>query len=141
MSFPRSAYDTVSGLLYFPRMLHKIRLHAAGELPSEYTAFLGEGFDGRMCRFLKISYADVTAQALAHDNDAEVLEWCFSQGFRPTEEEIHIYNKYQSKLGWRDDDTGASGRLKAFKDASGLSAREDIQTFFDYYEVDEQRRA
>ena len=31
--FPRSPYDAVKGLAYFPRMLDKIRINAAGRLP------------------------------------------------------------------------------------------------------------
>ena len=32
----RSPYEPVGGLVYFARMIDKIRLHAAGLLPSEY---------------------------------------------------------------------------------------------------------
>jgi hypothetical protein len=32
----RSCYDKVGRLIYFGRMLDKIRLHAAGQLPPEY---------------------------------------------------------------------------------------------------------
>jgi hypothetical protein len=42
---PRSPYDTQSGLVYFPRMLHKIRLHLAGTLPDDYRENLGQAFD------------------------------------------------------------------------------------------------
>jgi gluconokinase len=44
---PRSPYDALRGLVYFPRMLDKIRIHAAVGLPEAYIAPLGEGFDGR----------------------------------------------------------------------------------------------
>jgi len=36
----RSPYDKVGGLLYFGRMLDKIRSHAKGELPLEYEVNL-----------------------------------------------------------------------------------------------------
>ena len=57
--FPCSAHLAVDGLVYFPRMLDKNRLQAAGRLGPEYHPFLGEGFDGRLCRFLGVSYAFV----------------------------------------------------------------------------------
>ena len=39
----RSPSEKVGGLFYFGRMLDKIRLHAKGELPSDYHANLGKG--------------------------------------------------------------------------------------------------
>ena len=138
--FPRSAYDRTAGLLYFARMLDKIRLHHAGQLPEEYHPFLGQGFDGRMCRFLKIDHPAVRERTLAGGEDADVLEWCYANGRRPSEEEVEIFNKYQSKFGWRDEDNGATGRLETHKAAGGFADRLDIVTFFDFYEVDEKRR-
>jgi len=41
----RSPSEKIGGLFYFGRMLDKIRLHAKGELPSDYHANLGVGFD------------------------------------------------------------------------------------------------
>lgn len=42
-------------MVYFGRMLDKIRLHAAGALPVDYVVNLGDAkptvFDGRICRF------------------------------------------------------------------------------------------
>ena len=42
---PRSAYDRVGGLVYFARMLDKIRLHRDGQLRTDFHANLGAGFD------------------------------------------------------------------------------------------------
>ena len=39
----RSCYAKVGRLIYFGRMLDKIRLHAAGRLADEYHAQLGDG--------------------------------------------------------------------------------------------------
>ena len=41
------------------------------------------------------------------------------------------------KKGWRDEE---SAQLETYKAQSGLSNRDDIVTFFDYYEVDEMRK-
>lgn len=140
MSFPRSAYDPTFGLLYFARMLDKMRLVRAGQLPQDYLPFVGDGFDGRICRFLKVEYNAVRDRAAQGGTDEEILEWCFASGRRPNEEEILVWNKYASKTGWRDEDTGATGRLEKNKTASGLAGRTDIVTFFDYYDYDEGRR-
>jgi len=51
----RSPYDKVGRLVYFGRMLDKIRLHAIGKLPPDYQSDLGDDQpklnDGRCCRF------------------------------------------------------------------------------------------
>ncbi len=59
----RSCYAKVGRLVYFGRMLDKIRLHAAGQLPAEYQANLGDDkfltLDGRCCRFLGVAHAAI----------------------------------------------------------------------------------
>ena len=64
----RSCYAKVGRLVYFGRMLDKIRLHAAGQLPADYVANLGDGqffvLDGRCCRFLGVRYADLREHTL-----------------------------------------------------------------------------
>ncbi len=138
--FPRSAFDSIGPLVYFPRMLDKIRLHAAGELPAEYHAFLGDGFDGRLCRFLRLDYAAVRQRTLAGGTDEEIFAWAKENGRDLTDEDLAIWSKCAVKFGWRDEDNGATGRLEMHKANSGLAHREDIVTFFDFYEVDEKRR-
>ena len=56
---PCSAFDQVQGVVYFARMLDKIRLHAAGRLRADYLENLGEAFDGRCCRLLGVTYEDL----------------------------------------------------------------------------------
>jgi gluconokinase len=121
-------------------MLSKIRLHAAGDLPTEYHQNLNKGFDGRCCRFLRVDYAALRVRVLEGGTDEEILEWCFGQGRRPNEEEIMIWNNFLRKRGWRDEDDGSTEELEHYKAQSGLSKRHDLVTFFDYYEVDEGRK-
>ncbi len=47
--FPRSPYDSIRGLVYFPRMLDKIRIHAAGKLPEVYHEHLGDASMAAAC--------------------------------------------------------------------------------------------
>lgn len=137
---PRSAYDRTGDIVYFARMLDKIRLHAAGKLFADYHANLGVGFDGRCCRFLGVKYEVVRERVLAGASDEEVLAWCFANGRRPAEEEIFIWNSFMMKRGWRDADAGGTSELEHDKAASGQAHRADIVTFFDFYEVDEGRK-
>jgi hypothetical protein len=132
----RSSYDQVGGLYHFGRMLDKIRLHAAGQLPEDYHANLGSGFDGRVLVFLHVNYEDVKKQVLAGLNDEAVLQWCFTYGRQPTAVELEVWNAYVVKFGWKDT---YSQRLAIRKAAAGWADREDIQTFFDLNEVDEDR--
>jgi hypothetical protein len=136
---PRSAYDRVGGLVYFARMLDKIRLHTAGRLPEAYHKNLGIGFDGRLVRFLHVDYQALRGRVLQGGTDEEMLQWCFNQGRRPNEEEILIWNSFMVKRGWKDEADGSTQELDGYKAASGLSPRHDLLTFFDYYEVDEGR--
>ncbi len=135
-SFPKSGYDTVNGLVFFPRMLDKIRLHAAGRLPADYN--LGKGSDARMCRFLAVNYTDVVARVHGGGDDGEILEWCFANGRRPSDEEIAYFNAFMTKRGWRDD---ASEKLAASKAKRGWAHRDDIQTGFDLQDAEEGRLA
>jgi gluconokinase len=132
----RSPHDKVGGLVYFGRMLDKIKLHAQGKLPTDYHQALGGGFDGRCCAFLGVKYEDVKARVKLGGEDQEILEWCFTNGRRPATEEIDAWNDYLRKRGWRDD---ASKRLAERKKESGFEGRDDIQSFFDYLDADEGR--
>ena len=133
---PFSAFVTVGGMLYFGRMLDKLRKHARGELREDFHAMIATGFDGRCCRFLRVEYEAVKARTLQGGTDEEIFAWCQQQGRGLSEEDILIWNTFARKRGWRDE---ASENLAKNKADSGLAHRSDLVTFFDYYEVDEGR--
>src|ERR1700704_1155689 len=88
----RSPFDQVKGLVYFGRMLDKIRLAAAGELPEGWRPMRGTKvkgtFDGRWCSFLHIDYAALEVETLERGSDEELLEWVFKNGRKPSDEEV-----------------------------------------------------
>ena len=137
---PRSANDRTGGLVYFARMLEKIRLHSTGELRADFHANLGEGFDARCCRLLGVTYAALRERVLAGAADVDIFEWCQTNGAPLSDEQILVWNKFMEKRGWRDEDDGSTQELESYKAASGLAHRVDLVTFFDYYDVDEGRR-
>ena len=98
---PRSAFDRVGGVVYFARMLDKIRLRAAGRLREDYLANLGGGFDGRCCRFLGVAYEDLCGRVLADTTatDEEIFAWCGGHGTRPSDEQILVWNQFMLKRG------------------------------------------
>jgi Domain of unknown function (DUF5069) len=136
---PCSDYIETKGLIYFARMLDKIRLKAAGKLPPDYFVGVDEdptAFDARCTRFLGVNYDELVARTLKGGSDEEILEWCFEGGRRPSEEEIEIWNAFILKRGWRD---AGSAELAAAKKREGLSDRDDIQTWVDLHDAEEGR--
>lgn len=126
-------------MVYFARMCDKIRLHAAGELPGDYHPFLGKGFDGRICGYLRVAYEDLKLQVISGASDDEALAWCQENGRGLEEIDVIVWNGFALKRGWRDTD-GGTETLEKHKVASGLADRTDLVTFYDFYDVDEGRK-
>lgn len=136
----RSPSEPVNGLVYFGRMLDKIRLAASGKLPEGWQPMRGttmkNTFDDRCCRFLHISYAAIEAETLKNDKtDAELLEWAYQNGRRPEEPEIEVWNAFMSKRGWRDAGTQ---RLHERLAELGLPPG-TVETMFEFIDLDEGR--
>jgi gluconokinase len=135
--FPvRSPSEKFGGLVYFGRMLDKIRVHARGELPADYQPNLGKGFDAKCCAFLHLDYGNVVERVKQGASDEELLEWAFSTGRRPTENEITMWNEFMRKFGWRDH---AAEILERRKREAGMQDRVEIETMFQFIDADEGR--
>jgi carbohydrate kinase (thermoresistant glucokinase family) len=132
----RSPYAKVGRIVYFGRMLDKIRLQAAGTLPPDYIANLGKGFDDRCVNFLRINYDDLKARVLTGDlNDAQLLAWAEQRGGGRTDEECEVWSGFMMKRGFRDE--AAETLAKRIRE-SRLEGR-PITTMFDYLDFDEGR--
>ena len=127
-------------MMYFPRMLDKIRLHARGELGSEYHANLGglRTADGACTNFLRVSYPELCKRVAEGGSDEEILEWCYERGRRLNQGDLTIWNGFLSKLGWKDF---ATPRLAQGKQECGATDREDIQTVGDLIDFEEKRQS
>lgn len=132
----RSPHHKTRGIVYFARMVDKIRLFAAGELPEDYHPNLGGGFDEFCCRFLWLDYPALVQRVKEGGSDEELLAWAFQRGHEPSEHDILVWNEFMRKRGWNDE---ASARLVQRKAESGFPERNDIVTFFDYIDMDEGR--
>jgi len=130
----RSPYDKVGGLVFFGRLLDKLRLKGQGDFPSQWETEVSMATDGRCVRFLRVSYEMLEERAQQGGSDDELLEWCFQYGRRPSNEDIQIWNAFMTKRGWRDD---ASDTLQQAKISAGLRHRADILTYFDLLEAAE----
>jgi len=133
---PRSPNERTSGMVWFPRMLDKIRLHARGELSPEYLPWLGKGFDGRCLRYLRVSYESLVERVLAGGTNEEILQWCFAHGRQLSEEDIVVWSDFLRKRGWRDS-AEVTADLEDSKRQSGLAHRADIVTYFEYNDAEE----
>lgn len=134
----RSPSEQVNGLVYFGRMLDKIRLAAAGKLPEGWQPMRGAAkgsFDWRCCQFLKIDYGSLEAETLKGGSDEESLAWAFKNGRQPSEEEIEVWNAFMTKRGWRDAGTQ---RLNERLAEIGFPAG-TVQTMFEFIDLDEGR--
>lgn len=134
----RSPSDEVGGIVYFGRMLDKIRLAASGSLPSAWNEKRGNvkgSFDWRCCCFLRIDYGALEAVTLNGGTDEEILAWAFQSGRKPDEQEIEVWNGFMLKRGWRDP---AAAFVAMRLEEIGL-APDTVQTMFEFIDLDEGR--
>ena len=133
---PRSPHDEIDGIVYFPRLCDKVRLHAAGGLSPEYHANLGSGMDLWTCQFLGVSYADLAQQIRSGMSDPEALAWAREHGTSRGAPELAWWSAFMRTRGFRDE---LAGKLVQRKAESGFQDRSDILTFPDYIDADEGR--
>jgi hypothetical protein len=133
---PRSPRDQIEGVLYFPRLCHKVRLHAAGRLHPQYHANLGSGMDLWTCQFFGVDYPALADRIRGGASDEEALAWARQNGAERSPEEFNWWTSYMRTRGFRDD---LAERLVLRKAESGFSGRADILTFMDYIDADEGR--
>jgi Domain of unknown function (DUF5069) len=132
----RSPFAKVGGLYHFGRMLDKIRAHAKEELPKDYQANLGRGFDGSCTQFLRVDYDALVDRVRQGGSDEAILDWCLETGRRPTGDEIFVWNEFMRKRGWNDE---ISEILNRRKKETGMAGRSEIKTMFDFIDADEGR--
>jgi gluconokinase len=137
-TYPKSPKEMTKGMMYFPRMLDKIRLHAKEELHEDYQQNFGapQTADSACCNFLRVHHRDLCKRVAEGGTDEEIMEWCFEKGRRPNQGDLFVWNGFVSKLGWRD---WVTPRLGERKQEMGIADREDIQCIPDLIDFDEER--
>jgi gluconokinase len=136
--FPKSPKEMTKGMMYFPRMIDKIRLHGCGELHEDYQPNFGAPgtADSACCNFLRVHHRDLCERVKQGGSDEEIIEWCFEKGRRLNEGDLFVWNGFASKLGWRDKVTPL---LEQRKKEFGIPDRADIVTIPDLIDFDEKR--
>ncbi|MEK7952735.1 DUF5069 domain-containing protein [Luteolibacter soli] len=132
---PRSPRDEIDGVIYFPRLCDKVRLHASGKLHPKYHDNLGSGMDLWTCQFLGVEYPALAEQILSGKSDSEALAWAQENGVSRGTPEFTWWTSFMRTRGFRDD---LAERLIQRKAESGLQDRHDIVTFMDYIEADDR---
>jgi len=132
----RSPYDKTFGLVYFGRMLDKIRSLARGELAPEYVEDFEKDFDQKCAMFLGINYDLVVNYVNEGLADQAILQSCFGMGHRPSEGEIYMWNEFMRKRGWNDE---LSELLENQKKKHAMLSRSEIQTAFQFIDADAGR--
>ena len=134
LPFPCSAKNELDGLIYFPRMLDKIRLHLDDKLHADYQDNLGKALDLAACQLLAVDYLDLAEKVLEGATDSEVLEWAYETGKKPEVHEKAWWCSYVRNLGFRDH---LAERLATRIAEAGLQDREHLFSFIDFMDAEE----
>ncbi|MFV0338620.1 MAG: DUF5069 domain-containing protein [Chthoniobacterales bacterium] len=134
--YPSSPYKKTGNIVYFARMVDKVRLHQANELHEDLIANIGKAFDAYCCEFLGIRHEDLSKKISEGLSYEALLDWSFQNGNQPTEFQVMLWNGFMTKRGWQDSlNTILQKRIAE----SGLDSRSDVLSMFDYLDADEGR--
>jgi len=135
--YPRSARETMSGWVYLPRFIDKIRLHLAGKLHADYQENFTKGFDGAWLKAAGVTAEQMIEVVKNSVTDGQVSDWV-AKNIKKSDAEKAAFRDHVFKHGTQGGEVGE--RLKMRKKAAGIENRDDIQCFIDYMDVDEKRR-
>jgi gluconokinase len=85
---------------------------------------------------LHLDYGELADRVKQGASDSEILEWAFTAGTRPSDDEITMWNEFMRKFGWRDH---AAEILARRKREAGMEDRAEIETMFQFIDADEGR--
>ena len=128
----RSPYEKICGLVYFGRMLDKIRSLARGELSPDCLEAFEKDFDQKCSMFLGVNYELLVNYVNQGLTDQAILQSCFGMGHRRSEGEIHMWNEFMRKRGWNDE---LSGTLEDQKKKHAMLSRSEIETVFQFIDA------
>jgi hypothetical protein len=136
MIHPRSPRETMSGWIYLPRFVDKIRLHIAGKLHPDYQENFTKGFDGSWLKAAGVDVAQFIELVRHSITDGQVADWV-AKNVKKSEAEKAAFREFILKRGTEEGEI--KDRLKMRKEQAGLAHRDDIKTFVDYIDADEKR--
>lgn len=126
--------DRVFGLLHLPRFLAKIRKHLAGALSKSYQRNFTKGFDGFLCLHLSVEPKAVIHEVSLEASDEGALERL--KAIFPADVKPAVWNRKLVQMGMSPM---GQAKLQEIKTQMGLADRQDLLSFADIIEVDENR--
>jgi len=123
--------------MHLPRLIDKVRLHLAGKLHADYQPNLGKGFDGKWLDAAGLTFDQFVAVVKDSITDGEVADWVLHH-VKKTDAEKRAHAEQMIDYPAADDVAGQA-RLRLRKDQRGFADRDDIRTFIDFIDADENR--
>lgn len=127
----------MDGWHYLPRYVDKIRLHLAGQLHSDYQENFGKGFDGLWLKIAGVTHEQMIDLVKNSVTDGQVCDWVRQHVKKSVAEKAAHWSEMMSRP--RSGDEAAQARLKMRKEQCNGLHRDDVQTFVDVIDLDEQR--
>jgi len=126
----------MDGWVHLPRLVDKIRLHEAGQLPDDYQPnYLHKGFDLAWFKASGVESGTLVGIVQNSITDGQVSDWVKANVNASDEAKAALRGKLLSY--------GTEGALLELlikrKAESGLQDRDDIRCMFDYIDADEGR--
>ena len=134
--YPRSPREVMSGWVYLPRFVDKIRLSLVGQLHADYQNNFGKGFDGAWLKAAGVTVEQMIELVENSITDGQVADWV-NKNVKKTEEEKAAFRDFILNRGTEGGEI--TERLVSRKTEAGLDHRDDIKTFVDFIDADEKR--
>lgn len=122
------------GLLHLPRFIAKIRKHLGGGLPKSYQRNFTRGFDGFLCLHLGIDPKEVIEIVRTSADDDEVDRRLME--IFPDDLKVHVWNRKVAQMGMSEM---GREKLVEVKEEMGVGDRDDLISFADMIDYDEER--
>lgn len=141
LPYPRSPKIMLGGMAHLGRLIDKIRLRHAGQIP-DYN-YLTVGFDKYLLELLQINGEELEKRVLEGGTDEELVAWVRTHGRTLTEDEGRQWND-RILTGGPKDEAGRQrfqNRLAEVAAKRGVSVEQlpRITTWADVIELDEGR--
>lgn len=135
--FPRSPREMMCGWMHLPRFIDKIRLHLGGKLHEDYQPNFCKGFDGTWLEMAGVNAEQFINIVKNSITDGEVCDWVLKNVKR--DDSVKAAHRERMLNYPKKDDPEMQARLKMRKEQAGIAHRDDVQTFVDFIDLDEQR--
>lgn len=139
--YPRSAKIRLGNIAHLGRMIDKVRLRQAGQIP-DYN-YLTVGFDRYLLDFLELDTPAFEQKVQDGGTDQDILDWVRAQMTTRTQEELAGWNERIETSGPMDDTAKRrfQQRLEDVAKKRGVSVATlpHVTAWSDLIELDEDR--